>query len=68
LSVQTPFKQADLPAIESPDWHMLHFLSSLFKPAAGKAGAADKAPIEAASERAIDATDEGELGVGVESA
>ena len=36
---------------------MLHFLSSLFKPAAGEAGAPDKALIEAATERAIDATD-----------
>ena len=36
---------------------MLHFLSSLFKPSAGEAGAPDRALIEAATERAIDATD-----------
>jgi hypothetical protein len=36
---------------------MLHFLSSLFKPAAGEAGALDQALIEAATERAIDGTD-----------
>ena len=36
---------------------MLHFLSSLFAPAAGEAGAPDKALIEAATERAIDGTD-----------
>jgi len=36
---------------------MLHFLSSLFKPSAAEAGAPDKALIDAAIERAIDATD-----------
>ena len=36
---------------------MLHFLSSLFTPAAGEAGALDKTLIEAATERAIDGTD-----------
>jgi hypothetical protein len=36
---------------------MLQFLSTLFKPSAGKAGAPDRALIEAATERAIDATD-----------
>lgn len=36
---------------------MLHFLSSLFKPSAAEAGAPDKALIDAATERAIDATD-----------
>jgi len=36
---------------------MLHFLSSLFKPSGGEAGALDKALIEAATERAIEGTD-----------
>ncbi|MGB7932918.1 MAG: hypothetical protein WCH04_11960, partial [Gammaproteobacteria bacterium] len=36
---------------------MLHLLSSLFRPAAGEVGDLDKALIEAATERAIDATD-----------
>jgi hypothetical protein len=36
---------------------MLRFLSSLFKPSAGEAGAPDRAMIEAATERAIDGTD-----------
>ena len=36
---------------------MLHFLSSLFKPSTGEAGALDQALIEAATERAIDGTD-----------
>jgi hypothetical protein len=40
-----------------PDGHMLHFLSSLFKPSAEGAGILDKALIEAATERAIDGTD-----------
>jgi hypothetical protein len=36
---------------------MLHFLSSLFKPAIGESGTLDRGLIEAATERAIDGTD-----------
>ncbi len=42
---------------QDPGQAMLHFLSSLFQPAAVEAGTPDRALVEAAIERAIDGTD-----------
>jgi hypothetical protein len=39
------------------DRHMLHFLSSLFRPSANETEVLNKALIEAASERVVDGTD-----------
>jgi hypothetical protein len=43
--------------IKDPDYYMLQILSTLFKPSADEPEAPDRALIEAATERAIDATD-----------